>query len=156
MSCHFHGRCLRSIDATHYVHIAHAQCVATITFVPGYTRHPCEGGYYSRCGIYSRRYGILGLVRCSSCGVWKTRVLISRAVVPLVTINNMERVLLDLLRMMTTEDQNSLHTTLLILQRLVQERRNLPNCCTQKSPGVSWLSGWLLENLLTKRTLGTE
>jgi hypothetical protein len=95
-------------------------------------------------------------LRCSSCGVWKTRVLISRAVVPLVTINNTERVLHNLLRMMTTEDQNSLHTTLLILQRLVQERRDLLNCCTQKSLGVSWLSGWLLENLLTKRTLGTE
>ena len=138
------------------MHNAHAQSVATIMFVLGYSWCPYESGYYWRCGVFSRKYSILRLVRCSSCGVWKTRVLISRAVVPLVTINNMKRVLHNLLRMMTTEDQNSLHTTLLILQRLVQERRDLLNCCTQKSLGVFWLSGWLLENLLTKRTLGTE
>ena len=63
----------------------------------------------------------------------------------------MERVLQDLVKVMTTENQNNLHTALLILQRLVEERRDL----LDKSQGVSWLSGWLLENVL-KITLGGE
>ena len=73
--------------------------------------------------------------------------------VPLINHHNMETVLVVVLEKMNTHDQNSLHTALLILNRLVLERSNL----MQASSGSGVLVGeGLLEHLLNKKKVGFE
>ena len=96
-------------------------------------------------------YIFILLVRCSSCAVWKTRVLISRTVVPLATPHNLEGLLEDLLRLLSTDCQNSLHTALLTLQRLLLERGDLLD-----GSDSGWRGVWLLEELMTRGTLGSR
>ena len=83
--------------------------------------------------------------RCSSCAVWKTRVLISRAVVPLIDPHNIQTTLNSVLESMTVNDQNSLHTALLIVKRLVQEKSELMKLSSESG---KLIGEELLENLL--------
>ena len=100
-------------------------------------------------------YVFTSLFRCTSCAVWKTRVLISCAIVPLINPHNAETVLHSLLEQMTTSNQNALHTTLLTIRRLVLERDELLQRvqCTDRGTvfGV-----WLLECILKIYTLGLK
>ena len=93
--------------------------------------------------------------RCGSCAVWKTRVLISRAVVPLITPHNAKTVLDSVLRKLNTCSQNSLHTALLILHRLVVEGSDLLESVKCTEFGAD-LCVWLLDNLLNRWTIGSK
>jgi hypothetical protein len=93
------------------------------------------------------------LLRCTACAVWKTRVLISCAMVPLINPHNAETVLHSLLEQMTTSNQNALHTALLTLHRLVLERYELLHC-VQCTDGGTVFGVWLLEHILKRYTLG--
>ena len=100
-------------------------------------------------------YVFTSLFRCTSCAVWKTRVLISCAIVPLINLHNAETVLHSLLEQMTTCNQNALHTALLTIHRLVLERDEVLQRvqCTNR---CTVFGVWLLENILMRYTLGLK
>ena len=87
--------------------------------------------------------------RCPSCPEWKTRVLISHAVVSTVLAHNLPSVIKDVVHQLNPHNHNELHGLLLIVYRLIVDRHELLQ--VPHSPGSTLDVGlWLLEQLLIK------
>ena len=76
-------------------------------------------------------------------------MLISCAIVPLINMHNAETVICKLLEMMTTCNQNTLHTAMLTLHKLIVEKGELLHCVQCADRGTIF-GVWLLECLLKK------
>lgn len=82
-------------------------------------------------------------------------MLISCAIVPLINPHNAETVLHSLLEQMTTCNQNTLHTALLTIHRLVLERDKLLQRVQCADRGTV-CGVWLLEGILKRYMLGLK
>ncbi len=72
--------------------------------------------------------------RCTRCPVWKTRVLVSRALSSLTTPSNLPLLLTELYDRLNMADQNCLHGSLLTLRLLLTEKKELL-CATGERTG---------------------
>ena len=87
--------------------------------------------------------------RCPSCPEWKTRVLISHAVVSTVLAHNLPSVNKDVVHQLNPHNHNELHGLLLMVYRLIVDRHGLLQ--VPRSSGSTLAVGlWLLEQLLIK------
>lgn len=87
--------------------------------------------------------------RCPSCPEWKTRVLISHAVVSTVSAHDLPSVMKDIVYQLNPHNHNELHGLLLIVYRLIVDRHELLQ--VPHFPDSTLDVGlWLLEQLLIK------
>ena len=66
-------------------------------------------------------YVFIFTFRCISCGEWKGRVLISRAIMPMVTAVNVEPLIREVISQLNLKNQNQLHGLLLIVERMIAD-----------------------------------
>lgn len=100
-------------------------------------------------------YDILSLPthRCTGHAEWKIRVLVSRAVVPMLSSANVATTLLHIVRQLSLQHQNQLHGHLLILHQTVRDHSQLLQCSLE---GGQPLAHLLLHQLLEKSFIASE